>query len=132
MKESDIQRLVMLALSEAGCTVWRNNVAKAWVGDKLIWQANGNLTIVNPRVLHAGLCKGSADLIGIAPVVITEQMVGSTVGLFLAPEIKADKGSATPEQGCFMDHVRLKGGIAGICRSPQDALALLAQTKPNE
>jgi len=126
MKESNVQKLIMLALSEAGCTVWRNNVAKAWVGDKMIWQANGNLTIVNPRVLHAGLCRGSADLIGIAPVLITEQMVGSTVGVFLAPEIKACKGRASSEQDDFMDHVRMNGGIAGICRSPQDALDLLA------
>ena len=101
MKESDIQRLIMLALSEAGCLVFRNNV--------------GTLKNAAGIPIRFGLCVGSSDLIGITPD-----------GRFLAVEIKTCKGRATPEQLRFIEAVRAKGGIAGIARSPEDALALLA------
>ena len=102
MKESDIQRLIMLALSEAGCLIWRNNTG-------LLKNAAG-------IPIKFGLCVGSSDLIGIAPG-----------GRFLAVEIKTCKGRATPEQLRFIEAVRARGGIAGIARSPAEALALLAQ-----
>lgn len=101
MKETDIMRACMLALSEAGCTVWRQNVG--------VLKNAANIPI------KFGLCVGSSDLIGIAPG-----------GQFLAVEIKTAKGRATPEQIRFIEAVRARGGIAGIARSPEDALALLA------
>ena len=100
MKESDIQRLIMLALSEAGCLIWRNNT--------------GVLKNAAGIPIKFGLCVGSSDLIGITPA-----------GRFLAVEIKTCKGRATPEQLRFIEAVRARGGIAGIARSPQDALDLL-------
>lgn len=101
MKESDIQRLIMLALSEAGCLIFRNNV--------------GTLKNAAGIPIRFGLCVGSSDLIGIAPD-----------GRFLAVEIKTCKGRATPEQLRFIGAVRARGGIAGIARSPEDAIALLS------
>lgn len=101
MKESDIQRLIMLALSEAGCVIWRNNT--------------GVLKNAAGIPIRFGLCVGSSDLIGITPR-----------GKFLAVEIKTCKGRATPEQLRFIEAVRKHGGIAGIARSPEEALALLA------
>ena len=102
MKESDIQRLIMLALSEAGCLIFRNNV--------------GVLKNAAGIPIRFGLAVGSSDLIGIAPG-----------GRFLAVEIKTPTGKATPEQMRFIEAVRARGGIAGIARSPAEALALLAQ-----
>ena len=102
MKEGDIQRLIMLALSEAGCLIFRNNV--------------GVLKNAAGIPIRFGLAIGSSDLIGIAPG-----------GRFLAVEIKTEKGKATPEQLRFIEAVRARGGIAGIARSPAEALALLAQ-----
>lgn len=102
MKESDIQRLIMLALSEAGCLIWRNNT--------------GVLKNAAGIPIKFGLCVGSSDLIGIAPC-----------GRFLAVEIKTPTGKATPEQLRFIEAVRARGGIAGIARSPAEALALLGQ-----
>ena len=102
MKEQDIQRLIMLALSEAGCLIFRNNV--------------GVLKNAAGIPIRFGLAVGSSDLIGIAPG-----------GRFLAVEIKTSKGRATPEQLRFIEAVRARGGIAGIARSPAEALALLAQ-----
>lgn len=102
MKESDIQRLIMLALSEAGCLIWRNNT--------------GVLKNAAGIPIKFGLCVGSSDLIGLTPT-----------GKFLAVEIKTCKGRATTEQLRFIEAVRARGGIAGIARSPAEALALLAQ-----
>jgi hypothetical protein len=103
MKESDIQRLIMLALSEAGCITWRNNVG----------------TLKNPAgiPIKFGVCNpGGSDLIGIAPT-----------GQFLAIEVKTPTGRIRPEQLRFIDAIISRGGIAGIARSPADALALLAK-----
>ena len=33
--EARIQREIMLALSQAGCIVWRQNTGQAWQGKKL-------------------------------------------------------------------------------------------------
>lgn len=101
MREQDIQRLIMLALSEAGCLIWRNNT--------------GVLKNAAGIPIKFGLCVGSSDLIGLTPT-----------GQFLAVEIKTCKGRATTEQMRFIEAVRARGGIAGIARSPEDALALLA------
>ena len=101
MREQDIQRLIMLALSEAGCLIWRNNT--------------GVLKNAAGIPIKFGLCVGSSDLIGLTPT-----------GRFLAVEIKTPTGKATPEQIRFIEAVRARGGIAGIARSPAEALALLA------
>jgi hypothetical protein len=124
MSESNIQKQILLALSEAGVTAWRNNTAVAWVGDATRL-TNGDVLLRNARPLHAGLCKGSSDLIALQPVVITESMLGPTIGRFVAVEVKAPKGRATPEQRNFLAHVAGRGGAAGIARSPSEALAII-------
>jgi hypothetical protein len=113
MKESDIQRLIMLSASDAGCMILRNNcgVLKNPAGIPV------RFGVGNP---------GGSDLIGVTPVLITPEMVGQTIGVFTAIEVKTCKGRATPDQLRFIDAVKAKGGIAGIARSPEDALALLS------
>jgi hypothetical protein len=101
VKETDIMRQIMLALSEAGCLVWRNNV--------------GVLKNQAGIPIRFGLCVGSSDLIGVAPS-----------GQFLAIEVKAARGRATDDQLRFISAVQARGGIAGVARSPEDALLLLA------
>lgn len=101
MKETDIMRACMLALSEAGCLIWRNNV--------------GVLPDRTGVPIRFGLCVGSSDLIGIAPD-----------GRFLAVEVKTKTGRVRPEQQRFIDAVIAKGGIAGVARSPSEALDLLS------
>ena len=101
MTESDIQRSIMLALSQAGCLIWRNNsgILKNPAGIPI------KFGIGNP---------GGSDLIGIAPG-----------GRFIAIEVKTPKGRATPEQIRFIEAVKKHGGIAGIARSVEDALSLI-------
>lgn len=113
-KETAIQRRIMLALASAGCTVWRNETAGAWMG-KQIHRQGGQVTLTNARMMTFGLCVGSADVIGIAPG-----------GRFLAVEVKTPKGRPTKEQLRFIDAVKNAGGIAGIARSVEEALELIA------
>ena len=68
---------------------------------------------------------GGSDLIGIVPTVVTPEMVGNTVGIFAAIEVKTPTGKPTKEQLNFIEVVLKNGGIAGICRSPTDALKLV-------
>ena len=113
MKESNVQKLIQLALSDAGCVSFRNNcgVLKNEAGIPI------KFGVGNP---------GGSDLIGITPLCITAEMVGQTVGVFTAIEVKTKTGRVRPDQINFMAVVKSHGGLAGICRSTDDALRLIA------
>lgn len=112
--ETKIQNNIMLALSNQGCLVFRNETAGAWVGEVIHKEAN-QVTLTNARMMLFGLALGSSDIIGIAPC-----------GRFLAIEAKTKTGRPTQQQLAFIDAVRKNGGIAGIARSVQDALDLIS------
>lgn len=112
-KEGNIQTRIMLALSSAGCTIWRNETAGAWVGRK-VYQDDLLVTLQNARFVSFGLCKGSSDLIGIDPD-----------GRFLAIEVKTTQGRTSKGQKRFLSAVKAAGGIAGVATSPEEALALI-------
>lgn len=112
--ETKLQRLIMMALSDAGCTVWRNETGQFWTGRVVHKDPGGNVTLGNARPIPCGLCVGSADLIG-----ITDD------GRFLAIEVKAQTGRISAEQQNFIDHIVSKGGVAGVARSVEDALAII-------
>lgn len=111
MKETNIQAVIMLALSEMGILIFRNNV--------------GALPDRNGRIVRYGVCNpGGSDLIGATPVTITQDMVGSTVAVFTAIECKTALGQPTDAQLRFIDAVRRAGGRAGIARSAADAVQI--------
>ena len=112
-KETRIQNAIMLALSNAGCTVWRVETSGVWVGRK-IHSDGDTVTLANARMFLSGLCKGGSDIIGIDPD-----------GRFMAVEVKTETGRPTKEQLTFINAVKAAGGIAGIARSPREALELL-------
>jgi ribosomal protein S19 len=105
--------------SNNGARLFRQNVGLGWVG-KVIKRTSNSMVIQHPRPLHAGLCVGSSDIIGITPVVITEDMVGQTIGVFTAPEIKAGLDQPSEQQLKFIAMVKKLGGFAGICRNMDD------------
>ena len=96
MKESDIQRQIMLEVSKLGHRVFRNVV--------------GLVTLSDGRKMRVGLCVGSADLIG-----------WTKNGIFLAIEVKTLTGKIRPEQSQFISQVNIFGGIAFVAHSPQEA-----------
>jgi len=111
--ETKLQNLILIALSKAGCLVFRNETSGAWVG-KVIHKDASQVTLTNARMIRFGLAVGSSDIIGIAPC-----------GRFLAVEVKTSKGRATKEQLRFIEAVNNAGGISGIARSVEDALKLI-------
>lgn len=115
--ETKIQRQIMCAISELGHTVWRNETGSFWTG-RVIHKDNSTVTLANACMIPCGLCVGSSDLIG-----ITKE------GIFFAIEVKTAKGRTSKEQEQFIEHIRSRGGIAGVARSPQDAVDLLAREK---
>lgn len=114
MREADLMRAIMIAVSEHGCTVWRNNTGTAYQG-RTIHKSDGQVTLADSRPITFGLCVGSADIIGIR----------HSDGRFIAIEVKTGKGRATPEQQRFIEHVRKAGGLAGIARTIDEAIRLV-------
>lgn len=121
MSEAAILNAVRLAASQAGFVLWRNNTGQAWAGEATKLQ-DGSVLIQNPRPLHAGLCKGSADLIGLRPIVITPDMVGQTIAQFVAIEVKNRRGRVSPEQAHFIAAVNAHGGDARIVRGAEEVV----------
>ena len=102
MKENDIQREIRLALGkDPRVVLWRNNVGFA----------------SDTRVRY-GLAPGSADLVGL-----------SNTGRFIAIEVKTPGGRGlSDEQRMWLDLVRRMGGVAGVARSVDEALALVEES----
>lgn len=121
-------RLIQARASELKYTLFRNNTGRAWVGTKQTKIANdgmfpvkkGDMVISNARPFVAGLIVGSSDLIGWKSVKITPDMVGKTIAVFSAVEVKTDKGRTSAEQDIFLQNVRNAGGIGIVARKPED------------
>ena len=111
MSEQAIQQRIRLACSRGPARLWRNNT--------------GALRDQQGQLVRFGLCEGSADLIGYRSVTITPDMVGSTVAVFAAIEVKTPTGRPTPAQTAFLEHVAAAGGLAGIARSVEEAERIL-------
>lgn len=113
----------MLAASRSGATVFRNNVGNGILG-QVVRQDGGQFHVVNGRRVQFGLCPGSSDLIGWRSVTVTPDMIGKPIALFLALEVKTPSGKPTPEQVNFVQAVRKAGGLAGVVRSADEAVAV--------
>lgn len=112
MKENAVLALI-LRLGRGATRLFRNNV--------------GVFLTEDGRRVSTGLCPGSSDLIGWQSIEITPEMVGRRVAVFVAIEAKSPAGRPTREQLAFIAAVRAAGGIAGICRSSDDAEKLLRE-----
>ena len=109
--EHEIQQRIRLACGRGPVRLWRNNT--------------GALVDQQGRFVRFGLCKGSSDLIGLRTVVVTPEMFGQRIAQFIALEIKTDSGAVSPEQKAFLQLVRQLGGLGAVCRSIEQAQAVL-------
>jgi len=115
MAESSVQAEIRLLASQRGWRLFRNNC--------------GVLPDRNGRPVRFGLANDSAqlsreyksgDLIGVRPVVVTQEMVGRTLGVFVSVEVKHPdwKPSASDEryqaQCRWRDLILSLGGYAVI------------------
>lgn len=108
--ETKIQRNIMMALSSAGCLIFRNETARAWVG-QIIHKAADHVTLQNAIMVPFGLAVGSSDIIGITPD-----------GKFLAVEVKTKTGRLSKQQQSFIEAVNNQGGVAFVARTVDEAL----------
>jgi hypothetical protein len=109
--EHEIQQRIRLACGRGAVRLWRNNT--------------GALVDQQGRFVRFGLCKGSSDLIGLRSVVVTPEMVGQRIAQFVALEIKTGSGTVSQEQQAFLRLVQELGGVAAVCRSIEQARAVL-------
>lgn len=123
MLEQNIQAEILLEHG-TGAKLFRNNTGMGWTGE-VIKKTPTTITIKDPRPLHAGLCKGSSDLIGWLPVLITPEMVGTYIAAFTAIEAKTKTGRVSQDQINFIANVSQAGGRAGVARSKEDAKKIL-------
>ena len=123
--EHCLQNEILLAIgSRRDVRLFRQNVGLAWTGEVAKRGPNW-ITLINARPLHAGLAKGSADLIGLQRIRITPEMVGMDLAAFVSLEVKTPTGRATREQEAWLQMCRLFGARAGIVRSVEEAQAVL-------
>lgn len=111
MSEAALQAKLRLEAAQRGAALWRNN--------------SGACLDQNGRMIRYGLGNDSkklnnvwksADLIGITPTVVTPDMVGQTLGVFTAIEVKAPGWKFTGSdreqaQQRFLTDVTGLGGI---------------------
>ena len=116
--EKNVERRLILHASKCGSTLFKNNV--------------GMYTTPEGYVVRYGLCKGSSDLIGWTPVIITPEMVGKKIAVFTAVEVKKNKyGSygATDDQKLFISAVKNNGGYAGVADCNKDLEEIINEEK---
>jgi len=81
--EAAVQTRIRLEASQVGAHLWRNNVGVTFGEDGVpVRYGLANDSKQLNRVLK------SSDLIGIRPVTITQEMVGTVIGQFVAREVK--------------------------------------------
>lgn len=114
MRETDISNLIRMTASKLGARLFRNHRGK-------------HLTMDGKRIVETGLAPGASDLIGWTPVTITPEMVGRSVAVFTACEVKSGRRVPTTEQGNFLDRVNEAGGIGFVARSEREAADRLSE-----
>lgn len=115
VKEKPILDEIMLAAPKLGARLFRNNV--------------GMLEDRNGQKVRYGLCVGSSDLIGWKQVTITPEMVGKTVAVFLAVEVKTGKMLPTEAQNAFTEAVSKSGGFSMVVRDAKTAELFMSTAK---
>lgn len=112
--ESTVQQEVQIASRHFGCVLHRNNSGAAV--DKTGRMIRYGLGHTSPKQQFK-----SSDLIGITKIVITPEMVGRTVGVFTAFEVKKEDWNCNKmldehelKQNNFLQWVRVNGGISAF------------------
>jgi len=124
--ETPILRRIMLALGQrSDIRVFRNNVGNAYQGTPLTCKPGESLVLRAWRRIQYGLFPGSGDLIGWRSIVVTPEMVGKRVAVFVSIECKSETGREQGNQIVWRSRVCEAGGIAGVARSEEQALEII-------
>lgn len=107
------------------CLLFRANVGQAWAGSRVERLSGGRVMIHDARPFNTGLPPGFSDTFGLVPVFITPDMIGMTVGVFLAIECKSARGRPSEKQTAFIDAINNNGGRAGAARTIDEARGIV-------
>ncbi|MFM2091888.1 MAG: hypothetical protein RLZZ127_2377 [Planctomycetota bacterium] len=120
---------VLLAIgARPDVRLFNNPVGEAWTG--VARQVEPGLVVIrHPARVAYGLAPGSCDLVGWRSVVVTPDMVGRRLAVFLGAEVKTGRGVPTLAQVAFMNAVTAAGGLAAVVRSVDDARALVDEVR---
>lgn len=125
MKETPLVKEIQLELSHGDTRLWRNNVGEAWAGQAHS-SRGGGIIIPAPQRINFGLCVGSSDLIGLHSVVVTPSMIGMTVAIFCAVEVKVKrKAHERRAQEDYIGLVSKLGGRAGFATRIEEAIEVV-------
>lgn len=124
MLESEVKKRCRSLFTKLTKGITFNNPVGIGYMGKLISQRKDRFTIEG-RKISIGFGRGTSDVIGIRPVVITQDMVGKTIGQFCAFEMKKDNWKFKntkheQEQLKFINVIRNLGGCAGFTASESD------------
>lgn len=115
--EAVVTKMVRLEAAEMGSVLWRNNVGMATDdhGNKIRYGLANDSVQMNRKTK-------SSDLIGIQRVRITQPMVGTVLGQFVAREVKRANWTyrgtkREAAQAHFLELVLLMGGDAAFASS---------------
>lgn len=100
MKETDIMNAIRKAVSPYAI-IFRVNV--------------GNFSTQDGRYISTGVPKGYSDLSG--------HRISDGRAVYI--EVKNETGRPRPEQTAFLKRMQETNAIAGICRSPEEAVNLI-------
>lgn len=128
MKESAVTSHIRLDAAQQGCVIWRNNSGA-------YYDERGNFVRYGLGSFTERDQKASSDFIGITPIFITPDMVGSFVGVFTAIEMKPEgwkfyqSDKRALHQRNFHDIVRQNGGYAGFATSVEEFRRIIGREK---
>jgi hypothetical protein len=108
--EKHVQNTVRLEASKKGCWLWRNNVGAAYTNTNQFFRYG----LANESKAMNDKIK-SADLIGIRPIMITANMIGTTIGQFLSREVKPSnwKFTGTDREAAQLKWAQLVVSLGG-------------------
>ena len=110
MGEMELVRSIQGILSLKGIRIFRNQVG---------------LAKVRGGYVMTGLGVGSPDLVGWRKVLVTPEMVGSHVAVFVGVEVKdGSHGKVSEDQVEFLGGLRGDGGIGILARSEEDVVGI--------
>lgn len=100
-EEHKIQNDIRAVLSQYGCITFRMNV--------------GRVKTPDGRFFNTGVPVGFSDIFGFR----------KSDGRAFFIEVKTKTGKLSPEQKEFLSAMQKAGAIAGVCRSPEEAINLI-------
>ena len=122
MRESDIQNSILVALSESGAYALRINSGTFW-GGEIVAHDGRRLMLEHPTRIN-GAPAGTSDILGCSTVTITPDMVGQTVAIMFAVEVKRPGEPVPKHQDRYLALMRARGARAGVARSAEDAVKI--------